>query len=186
MGPVQTENFSKCMRLLVLGPTKELPILLSTDMTTTAERSLHSYKDAFSEEYQDSIERAMHQELGMYEIDDSQQGINITTDARHGWRRNYKDTHVGGIGERSHAVIQHVHVMNDDHVSQHHETLGTEMLYQNLDKQNVCVAVHTHDRNMASNKYIRDLQKLTTGQKDTWHSAKALKKAVALIGSGAK
>ena len=41
---------------------------------------------------------------------------------------------------------------NDDHVSQRHERLGTEMLYQNLDiKQNVSVAVHTHDRNMAIN-----------------------------------
>ena len=145
------------------------------------------YKGALSEEYQDSIERAMQQEIGMYDIDDSWQGINIMTDARHGWRKNSKGISVVGIGERLHAVIQHVHVTkNDGHVSQRHETLGTEMLYQNLDKQNVSVAVHTHDRNMAINKYIRDFQKLTTGQNDTWHSAKVLKKAVAETGSGAK
>ena len=86
-----------------------------------------------------------------------------------------KDTSVVGIGGRSLAVIQDVHVTkNDDHVSHRHDRLGTEMLRQN-----------THDRNLAINKYIRDFQKLTTAQNDTLHCAKALKKAVAQTGRGA-
>ena len=146
-----------------------------------------AYKDALSEEYKDSTQRAMEHEIASYDIDDNWQGINIMTDARHGWRKNAKDSSIVCIGEKSHAVLQHVHITKkDDHVSQRHEKVGTEKVYEYLSDQGVSAAVHTHDRNMSINKYIREQQKPTTGQNDTWHSEKSLKKAVAQIGVGPK
>ena len=109
------------------------------------------------------------------------------TDARHGWRENAKDTSVVAIGESSHRVLQHVHVTkDDDHCTQRHEALGTKKIYEYFDSQNVSVAVHIHDRNMAINKLVHDSQPMTINQNDTWHYVKALKKSVARIGGGAK
>ena len=46
-------------------------------------------------------------------------GINSMSDARHGWRKNAKDTSVVTIGEKSHQVLHHAHVTKqDDHVTQ--------------------------------------------------------------------
>ena len=57
-------------------------------------------------------------------------GINIITDARHGWRKNAKDTCVVTIGEKSSMVLLHTHVTKaDDHVTQRHELLGTKQVY---------------------------------------------------------
>ena len=44
-----------------------------------------------------SIEQAQHEEIGSYEDVD---GIDIMTDARHGWRKNGKDTSVVAIVEK--------------------------------------------------------------------------------------
>ena len=41
------------------------------------------YKGAFTEEYHHPVERAMQHEIGMYDIDDNWQGINIMTDEGH-------------------------------------------------------------------------------------------------------
>ena len=91
------------------------------------------------------------------------------------------------IGDRSHQVLQHVHVTKkDDHCSQRHEKIGTERVYSYLDSQCVSVAVHSHDRNTSINKMVRENQKMTINQNDTWHSVKSLKKSVAAIGSGTK
>ena len=69
--------------------------------------------------FNDSIEQALHEEIGSYEDVD---GIDIITDARHGWRKNAKDTSVVAIGEKSHNVLQCVHLTKqDDIVSQRHE-----------------------------------------------------------------
>ena len=45
--------------------------------------------------YNESIEEALHEEIGSYE---SLDGINIITDARHGWRKNAKDSSIVAIG----------------------------------------------------------------------------------------
>ena len=45
--------------------------------------------------YQNSITDALHEEIGMYE--DLSSGINIITDARHGWRKHAHDTSVDAI-----------------------------------------------------------------------------------------
>ena len=69
--------------------------------------------------FNESIEQALHEEIGSYEDVD---GIDIMTDARHGWRKNEKDTSVVAIGEKSHKVLQCVHITKqDDIVSQRHE-----------------------------------------------------------------
>lgn len=46
--------------------------------------------------FNESIEQALHKEIGSYEDVD---GIDIMTDARHGWHKNAKDTSVVAIGE---------------------------------------------------------------------------------------
>ena len=54
-------------------------------------------------------------------------GITVMSDARHGWRKNARDTSVVVIGDKTHKVLNHTHVTNaDDPVTQRHETLGTK------------------------------------------------------------
>jgi hypothetical protein len=43
-------------------------------------------------------------------------GIDIETDARHGWRKNAKDTSVVALGYNTHKVIRHEHVTRKDDV----------------------------------------------------------------------
>ena len=114
------------------------------------------YKKFVQEEYEDSCNTAILEEVGLYENLD---GIDIITDARHGWRKNAQDTSVVAIGERSHKVINCAHVTKaDDHVSQRHEKIGTQRIYDDLDSKNISVNIHTHDRNMAINinKFVRE------------------------------
>jgi hypothetical protein len=40
--------------------------------------------------------------------------IDIMTDARHGWRKNAKDTSVVAIGEKTHKVLKCEHVTKTD------------------------------------------------------------------------
>jgi hypothetical protein len=152
-----------------------------------------SYKPLVSEQYTDSIETALLEEIAMYPIpeeddeDEEQwQGIDIISDARHGHRKNAKDTSVVAIGDRSHKVLQHVHLTkhSDDIVTQRHERLGTEKVYDYLDSQDVSIRVHTHDRNMAVNKFVRESG--PKNQNDCWHGAKSLKKQMTPISQGAQ
>ena len=48
--------------------------------------------------FNESIEQALHEEIGSYEDVD---GVDIMTDARHGWRKNAKDSSVVAIGEKN-------------------------------------------------------------------------------------
>ena len=160
------------------------------------------YKENIADEYQDSIDRALQMEVASYDFSASKDGdgtatdenteewhgINIITDARHGWRKNAKDTSVVTIGEKSSMVLLHTHVTKaDDHVTQRHELLGTKQVYEYFESRDTPVAVHCHDRNMAVNKYVRDRAKAyTTNQNDCWHGVKALKKSVTGISAGPK
>lgn len=98
---------------------------------------------------------------------------------------NTKGTSVVALGDRSHKVLNCVHVTTaEDPVTQIHETLGTEKIYNDLDKQ-VSVNVHTHDRNMAINKFVKEREHgLVCKQNDIWHGIKSVKKALTLISSG--
>jgi hypothetical protein len=60
--------------------------------------------------------------------------ISILTDARHGGRRNAKDTNVVCIGHETHKVLKEQHVTKeDDECTQRHELLGTKKLYSFFD-----------------------------------------------------
>ena len=85
------------------------------------------------------------------------EGISVASDARHGWRKNAKDTSVVVMGDSSHKVLHHQHVTKgDEPVSQRHEVYGTRRSMEALDEQGVVVGVWTHDRNSAVNKLINE------------------------------
>ena len=66
--------------------------------------------------------------------------------------KNAKDSSIVAIGEKSHKVMNCVHIAKtDDAVSQRHGKMGTEKLYTYLDSKDVCINVHTHDRYMTIN-----------------------------------
>ena len=126
----------------------------------------------------ENIEGALMAEIGMYEELD---GIDIMTDARHGWRKNAKDISVVAIGEKKHKVLQCQHVTKaDDAVSQRHEMKGTSEIYRYFEAKNTTVKVHTHDRNMAVNKFVK-ISGYTLNQNDLWHGEKSMKKALKSI-----
>lgn len=124
------------------------------------------YKTFVQQEYEDSISTALLEEIGMYEDLD---GIDIITDARHGWRKNAKDTSVVAVGEKSHKILNCVHITTaDDPVTQRHEKIGTEKIYRDLEAEQVTVQIHTHDRNLSINKMVKEIVS-TTNQHDIWH-----------------
>ena len=55
------------------------------------------YSDSLQAVYHNSLEESQHMEIGSYEDLD---GIDIMTDARHGWRKNAKDSSVVALGEK--------------------------------------------------------------------------------------
>jgi hypothetical protein len=125
------------------------------------------------------------EEVASYDSTGEQNVININTDARHGQRKNSKDTSMPVLGENTHKVLYQAHIQKQqDHVTQRHETIGTKEIYSHLHKKGVTVGVHTHDRNMAVNKLVREAG--SKNQNDHWHGIKALKKAITNISSGAK
>jgi len=156
--------------------------------TTTEARQtfFDDFKQCIEQEYLTSTEIALEVETAQYDLDEGWQGINIMTDARHGWRKNAKDSSIVTIGEKSNKVLHHAHVTKaDDHVTQRHEKLGTEWVYSYLESKDTPVAVHIHDRNMSINKLVRD-KKGPVNQNDTWHGVKSLKKVLLTISSGPK
>ena len=93
---------------------------------------------------------ALWGEVGCQNEDED--GISIMTDARHGWRKNAKESSVVAIGEKTHRVIKCENVTKqDDLVSQRHEQIGTERIYNHLAENGVSIHVHTHDRNLSIN-----------------------------------
>jgi hypothetical protein len=138
------------------------------------------YKDHAQNECVNSIDNAVNDEIASYEELD---GINIMTDARHGWRKNSKDTSVVALGEQAHKVMDCVHITkSQDKVAQRHERLGTQSIYENMESKNVSIKIHSHDRNMAVNKFVKEAQFTT----NLWHAVKAVKKSVSKVSKGAK
>ncbi|CAG2242369.1 unnamed protein product [Mytilus edulis] len=141
------------------------------------------YKNHIEQQYNESIESAVLEEIGMY---DELTGINIITDARHGWRKNAKDSSVVAIGEKIHKVLKCEHITkSDDSVSQRHEKLGTQRIYHYLEEQDVQVNVHSHDRNLSINKLVKDTG-IITNQNDPWHAIKKVKVAMKRVSAGPK
>ncbi len=102
----------------------------------------------------EDIETALLEEVVLYDILDESvdeqiggeepwQGIAIVNDSRHGWRKNSKDISVLAIGDRSHKVLKHEHITRaDDRVAQRHEKLGTQRIYNYLNKKDTPVRIH--------------------------------------------
>lgn len=140
-----------------------------------------NYKESVQSAHDKSIEDALLDEIGAYEELD---GIEIMSDARHGWRKNAKDTSVVAIGERTHKVLKCEHVTKaDDTVSQRHEMNGTRKIYDYFASKDVSIKVHTHDRNMAVNRFVKDTA-FTQNQNDYWHGVKSMKKSLKAISTG--
>ena len=150
---------------------------------TQRKKFSQEYSGSLLSVYDNSLQESLHLEIGSYEDLD---GIDIMTDARHGWRRNAKDSSIVAIGNKSHKVLQCVHITKaDDMVSQRHELKGTERIYEHFESKDVTVKVHTHDRNMSVNKLVKS-RAMTTNQNDCWHGVKSLKKAMQAVSSGPK
>lgn len=63
--------------------------------------------------FNESIEQALNEEIGPYkELD----GIGIMTDARLCWRKNAQDSNVVAMGEKTHRVLQCVHLTKQDDI----------------------------------------------------------------------
>jgi phosphopantetheine adenylyltransferase len=94
--------------------------------------------------------------------------------------KNAQDTSVIAIGERSRKVLNYVHVTKaEDPVTQRHEVIGTRKIYEDLDSRDISVNMHTHDRNMAINKLVREREHgFTCNQNDLWHGIKSGKKGL--------
>ena len=136
-------------------------------------------------------DQALKEEIGMSEENGG--AIAILTDARHGCRRNAKDTNVVCIGNQTHKVLREEHVTReDDAITQRHELLGTRRLYDYFDSDissiggPVRINIHAHDRNASLNKFIREERPKTINQNDTWHAAKSVEKEISKVGKGSR
>lgn len=65
------------------------------------------FNQSVKEAYKSLIDEALIEEIAWYEDLD---GIDIMTDARHGWRKIAKDSSIVALGEKSHKVLQCVTV----------------------------------------------------------------------------
>jgi hypothetical protein len=88
---------------------------------------------------EDSISISLLEEIGSYdytkfvnddgEEDEFHPGIDIASDACHGWRKNANDSSVVGMGNNTQKVIRCEHITKaDDPVMQRHKTMGTKRI----------------------------------------------------------
>ena len=147
-----------------------------------------NFLTAVQEEYQDNIQQALREEVGMSILENETNGISIVTDARHGWRKNARQTDVPCLGHKTNKVIAYsIITKHDDRVSQRHERSGTEKIKEHFETcpdGPVSVAVHAHDRNLSVKKYIRENRPFTVNQSDTWHAGKSVEKEISKITKG--
>ena len=175
--PSQFERFSSCMGFTSFDATVKL---IESD-----------YRKSVDEEAKVSCEVAIIEEINS--AFEREGVIDIMTDARHGHRKNAKDTNVVCIGQSTHKVLKDIHVTKDeDPCTQRHELLGTKKVYEYFDSNlpfisgPVNVHAHAHDRNSSVNKFIRDERIEVINQNDTWHAGKSVEKAINKIARGPK
>ena len=115
------------------------------------------------------------------------QPISILTDARHGWRKNSRQTDVVCLGAEHKRIISIQTVTHsDDPVAQRHERIGTVRIHDDLAQRAVSICKHCHDNNASINKLVREQHPEVINQLDTWHGVKSLVKALTAISQGAK
>ena len=118
---------------------------------------------------------------------DNKNTINILTDARHGWRKNAKQTDVVCIGAKTKRVLYVSTITKEvDDVAQRHELHGTKEIYRHIADKGLGVAAHCHDNNAVITKYVRESQPATRNQLDNWHALKSFEKAIKGITKGPK
>ena len=151
----------------------------------------NDYKSVVNLETQSSCEDAIMEETS--NSFDNEGSIDIMTDARHGYRKNAKDTNVMCLGQTTHKVLKDIHVTKDDDgCAQRHELLGKKRLYEYFDSRSpfisgpVYVRAHAHDRNASVNKYLRVERPEVVTQNDTWHAGKSIEKKINKIARGPK
>ena len=151
-------------------------------------RFLQDYRSAIDDVYIDSIKNARFQEIAMksYQSDD-QEPMDILTDARHCWRKNAKDSTIVALGDLSHKVVACQHISTQEEpISQKHEKLGSERIYEELNKDDIAIGVWAHDFNSSINKLIKEKPSPTQNQNETWHGVKNLKKELCKVTKGPK
>ena len=147
-------------------------------------KHLAAYNDCIDEEYDMSVTGARFHEM-MLESDEMTAPITVMSDARHGTRKNSKDTSVVVIGDNCHKVLCHVGVSKSDEPStQKHELAGTKTAMDELHNNGVNVKMWVHDRNTSVNKEVESQG--MKNENDLWHGLKGVKKAIKNVAGGAK
>jgi hypothetical protein len=85
------------------------------------------YYSAVQGTYNESCRDAILEEVGKTVLEDQEyQGITISTDGRHGWRRNARQSDMCCLGNSSHEILtDQIITHDDDTCSQRHERIGT-------------------------------------------------------------
>lgn len=114
-------------------------------------------------------------------------GIDIMTDARHAWRKNAAQSDVIALSCDTKKCIQAVVVTREDEsISQRHEMFGIKKIYENLTSKNINVRIHSHDRNVSVNKYLREHQTEVSNANDTWHATKGINRELKKVCGGTR
>ena len=133
----------------------------------------------------DSKQQAIEEEIASTE--NVMSGIDIMTDARHGTRKNAKDTDVICLGEKKHKCLWSGHILRSrDSVTQRHEMIGTKDMYAHFDNVQCAINIHVHDSNPSISKYVREERAPTVNQLDIWHETSKIPSKFKKISSGAK
>ena len=141
------------------------------------------YCDVTDEQAKKSMEGAIMEEIASGDLT----GINIMTDARHGWRRNAKDTDVVCIGEKTHKVLSLEHVTRrEEPSSQKHELVGTRKIFEKFAEKQIPINIHVHDGNASVTKYVESRQEGVKNSYDTWHATKGITKQLRKVAQGPK
>ena len=152
----------------------------------------NTYMEPFTRLYSETTESLAEQSMQNAIAEEkaasgSSDGINILTDARHGWRKNAKDTDVVCIGEKKHRILNVQHVTkHEEPSSQKHELVGVKRMYDYFDTNEVSIKIHAHDANASVTKFIKNERPGTENNNDTWHVTKGITKELKKITSGPK
>ena len=135
------------------------------------------------EEKNISLSRALAEEKACA----ADESISIMSDARHACRKNSYHSDIVAIGQKTHKVVSYQHITKEtDHCSQRHEIAGTRLIYEEMDRLQINVKAHVHDRNASISKFIVENRPNTYDACDTWHAAKEVKKETSKIVKGAR
>ncbi|KAK3086820.1 hypothetical protein FSP39_023965 [Pinctada imbricata] len=160
------------------------------------ENSFENHYDTYCDKTEklamDSVQEAINDEIayGILQSEENGeefQGINILTDARHGWRRNAAQSDIVALGQSLHRVVGLVTITRaDEPVSQRHEMVGVKKLYEHFDASDVSINIHGHDRNASVNKYLATERQSVVNANDTWHATKGISREMKKITTGSK